>query len=222
MIPFAFFRDDDVGYSNNIFMELTSYFISRGIPLNAAVIPSEIRCLDEDVMELLRNPNICILQHGFNHELNYVSGHVRGEFGGLENGIDDEERLNRGWNLLNTAFNSPFKGFVPPWHTFPNMEYLLKNEYRLISGYGIAMRQIRGMISLPVNIDLIEDYDTGKHYCFDRMMRMVETSMRQSGFLGFLLHHNYMSPGDIEYIGKIIDFLYLNKIGIIRMDAVLK
>ncbi|MCC7574382.1 DUF2334 domain-containing protein [Candidatus Woesearchaeota archaeon] len=218
--PFAFFRDDDVGYDNDKFKVLAKLFIDRNIPLNVAVIPSEIRFMDFDSAKLLYDDNIFTMQHGFNHGTNYVAHN--GDYSEFHSSIsiaDNTKRLQKGKLLFSNFFDNNVLSFVPPRHEFPQIELLIEQNYDLISGYGSEIELISEKImSIPVNIDIIENYTTKKIYDSATLIPHIEKKLKRDGFLGILLHHNYMLGDYSKNLEDIFHFLNKNDIEIRRLD----
>jgi hypothetical protein len=119
-----FFRNDDVRSSlDNSLIQLTNIFIDRNIPITHAVEPANIT---PEVIEWLldkkkNHPNLIeIIQHGYNHKLNYkteIGGKIRkGEFGGSRDFNDQYSDIKKGMELMDSYFgNLWFKAFTFPY-----------------------------------------------------------------------------------------------------------
>jgi hypothetical protein len=117
------FRNDDIrGTLDDSLIELTDIFIERKIPLTHAVEPANVS--DKVVNWLIdikkTNPDLIeIVQHGYNHQLNYtnvVGGKLKkGEFGGNRNFNSQFLDIQAGKDLMDKYFGE----FWFPSFTFP-------------------------------------------------------------------------------------------------------
>lgn len=217
--PFSFFRNDDVGYQNLFFMEMANFFNEKNIPLNVAIIPSEIYSLERRTMNFLFNKNVYNMQHGFNHS-NYFS--KRGNYSEFH--LDFPKLYNRnnlikGKKIFCNTFNPSILSFVPPRHQFPPVDILIKEKYKLISGYGNEIEIIDGKVfSIPVNFDIIKNYKRKELYNPEKLTNDLKKVFERDGFLGILLHHNFMPQEYPDYLKRIINFLKKENIKVERLD----
>jgi len=222
MEPFAFFRDDDVGYQNSAFRELAHYFLRCTIPLNVAVIPSEISLLDSETRDILSRPELFLMQHGHNHKTVYTANNGdHSEFHINVPKDQNRKKLSKGKRLFTESFNPRVLSFVPPRHGFPQIDLLIEEGYDLISGYGDGIEMIVGSIlSSPVNLDIIADYEKGELHPNKVLIDHLKMVLERDGFVGVLLHHNFM-PRDYKVsLDEILNALSKQGIPIKRMDHI--
>ncbi len=206
--PFVFYRIDDVGYENDSLYDFIDYFLSRDIPFVAGVIPYEIKNMDDYLINLLRDDQILLMQHGFKHCVNFKRNDLDyGEFSTLIPFETNLRRLNNGWKLFNKTFLSYEKCFIPPRHCFPQLDTLLDEKYKIVSGYGDRIELIKNkLLSIPVNIDPIQDYSQKLIFPEEELTDMIQQRLSRQGYLGILLHHNYMNNNKIMgFFNQIIE-----------------
>ena len=51
------------------------------------------------------------------------------------------------------------------------------------------------------------------------MLEMCDNLINNSGFLGFLLHHNFIKFNDYGIINDIVDYLHARDIPILKLDT---
>ncbi len=119
-----FFRNDDVRNTlDESLVKLTEVFIKHNIPISHAVEPANVT---KEVIDWLLNikdkhPHLLeIIQHGYNHKLNYrevIGGRVRkGEFGGNRTYREQYDDMQKGQELMNKYFgNRWFNAFTFPF-----------------------------------------------------------------------------------------------------------
>lgn len=217
---FAFFRDDDVGLDNPAFLRLLDVCCHKNIELNAAIVPAYIEFLDPHILTAVHDGIIMPFQHGLDHTLRYCNGHKRGEFFATEAAIKALERLDAGYRLIESVLPMRLKGFIPPWHSFPPIEALQRGQYDIISGYGNVVEKIGQIVSAPVNIDIIEDYDTCRLYSLHQIIRCIDEALIRDNFIGILLHHNYMTEDALFVVEKIVDYIRSKGVPIVTLDQV--
>lgn len=109
----VFLRNDDVRATlDESLIQITNLLIKYNIPISHAVEPANVssKVVDWLLERKLSNPNLIeIIQHGYNHQINYqkvVGGKLRkGEFGGSRSYMDELETLSKGKELMNNYFS---------------------------------------------------------------------------------------------------------------------
>jgi hypothetical protein len=219
--PLAFFRIDDVGYEDPKFYNLATFLLNLGIPLNVAIIPTEIKNISSRSLDLIHNRNIFPLQHGHSHSIEYRE---ENDFGEFHSSLDYQSNLNKireGKRLFNKSFNPTKQGFIPPRHSFPQIKIILEEGYDIISGYGDQFEKIdQKLLSLPVNLDVIRDYSTREMYTEEELVRRVDRIKNNQGFIGILLHHNFLPESFEESLSSLIDLLKKQQVPILRLDEI--
>lgn len=223
---FAFFRDDDVGLRNDKFLELAERFVKSKTPLNLAIIPSKINCIGPNIKHYL-SKEFALLQHGFKHQNNAYNRendkNIKGEFYfSIDHRLADSY-LKQGWEIFNFEFLPRFKGFIPPWHTFPDVNLLIDNQYQVISGYGNKVEVIKDLlISVPTNLDIISNYEESICYGERELSNRIDRLLEESGFVGILLHHNYIKKEELGLLDQLIESLKAKSIPIISLEEAIK
>lgn len=219
--PFAFFRIDDVGYEDTLFLKLSDYLNLRGVAYSVAVIPDKISALDSNVEKAIHLKSVYPLQHGFSHSINYNDGF--GNYGEFHIALpihENKDKLIRGWTLFADLIGNRLKGFIPPWHSFPQIELLIQNKYNIISGYGDRIESIaESLLSIPANLDIVSSYITKESFTLELLLAQCDTLLHEQGFLGILLHHNIMPTDYDSTIGPIIDHLSKRRVPIISLES---
>jgi len=219
-VPFVFIRVDDVGYQNYSFLDLAEFLFDKGISFNVAVIPSEIKEIPDKILDILNNPKIYILQHGFNHGVNYYQNKKDySEFHVTLDKRKNKDKLQKGKELFKEVFKTNKLGFVPPRHNFPQLDILLKENYNIISGYGQKIEIINNeMYSMPVNLDVINDYSLKKPYPIDIILEKANNLLDLCGFVGILLHHNFLPSNYSIMLDKLISFIQEKNLCFKKLD----
>ncbi|MFH1900736.1 MAG: polysaccharide deacetylase family protein, partial [Candidatus Omnitrophota bacterium] len=124
MKKIIFFRNDDVRQNlDNSLIEMTQIFLDHCIPITHAVEPANV---SSEVINYLIDLKIKypkfveIIQHGYNHKLNYmkmVGGKLRkGEFGGERTFEEQYRDIKAGKELMDKYFgNLWFPAFTFPY-----------------------------------------------------------------------------------------------------------
>ncbi|HIH54635.1 DUF2334 domain-containing protein [Candidatus Woesearchaeota archaeon] len=237
---FAFFRDDDIGLENEKFIDFSESFLSDSIPLNIAVIPNQITYMTDKFKRYLSKDIFTIFQHGNTHRVNYTSAIsdsdiyksmtpiipknlIIGEFHTSLKDNFSEQNLIKGWKLIELHLKTKFKGFIPPWHSFPEIKLLLDNNYEIISGYGNKIEIIKNKtISIPTNLDIIKDYSKNECYDLRSVLNRSEILLKDTRYVGILLHHNFMTKDSHKLIAQIAEHSNKNNIPIISLEEALK
>lgn len=170
-MKYIFFRNDDVRNSlDDSLVELTNIFIRRKIPITHAIEPANITKEVIDWLVCLKKqyPNLIeIIQHGYNHNLNYkvkVGNKIKkGEFGGKRTYQEQYNDIIKGKELMNKYFgNNWFHAF-----TFP---YGARNKQTLKAVYNAGFKVVNGSLSTGIKYDIF--YSVGRflnsEYLFGR------------------------------------------------------
>ena len=128
-------------------IRITNIFIKNNIPITHAVEPAN---LTQEVVDFLLNtkreyPNLIeIIQHGYNHKLNYkefIGGKLRkGEFGGKRTYEDQYKDIKAGKNLMDKYFGDMWF----PVFTFP---YGARNNAVIKAVNDVGFKVVNGGIS---------------------------------------------------------------------------
>jgi len=161
MIHLALRFDDPSATSNRMLEEgIFAAAESAGIPLTVAVIPfrrqgGNLTPLSrEHAIHLIaaqRAGVIEVAQHGYCHESTSGERQSRSEFMGVD-AVRQTELICEGRAVLETLFDKPIIGFVPPWNTFDanTTQVLEKLKYRYLSaGWELDTGCSPGLSYLP-------------------------------------------------------------------------
>ncbi len=114
------------------------------IPIGKDNVPHLVHAHSKNTIE--------VAQHGFSHEsLTRVYGGSQSEFQGVS--IEEQtRRIDEGRHLLEVAFSSPIRGFIPPWNTYDahTVRILEKGGYTYLSaGYPAPLAAKPGLRLIP-------------------------------------------------------------------------
>ncbi|HEX6044982.1 MAG TPA: hypothetical protein VFZ22_10875 [Pyrinomonadaceae bacterium] len=207
-----FFRDDDVGWSNDEFRALLACFRQHSVPLDIAAIPSalttqfarEIRAAHDEAPEL-----VGIHQHGFSHTNYEVLGR-KCEFGVSRRQEDQYEDIQLGKMTLDGMFGFAFDSiFTPPWNrcTKTTAECLNELGFEVLSRDATAPSlRVSGLKELPISIDWFAKKN-GKRLSFEFLGTLIARSAKQKQPVGIMLHHELMNAAERELLGDLLALL---------------
>lgn len=143
-----FFRNDDVRDTlDESLIKLTEIFVENKIPITHAVEPANLtpKVIDWLLATKEANPGIIeIIQHGYDHKLNYqrmIGGKLKkGEYGGLMSYDEQREKIEKGLLLMDKYFGDKwFKGFTFPFgqRNLDSIKVLDDLNYKVVNG-GVA------------------------------------------------------------------------------------
>jgi len=206
-----FFRNDDVGWSDERLPPLLDLFAARALPLDLAVIPA---ALGDDTARRLSERcaaaagRLRVHQHGWRHA-NHESDGRKGEFGSSRAVADQAADLQDGRARLKAALG-PFVDpiFTPPWNrcTQATVDLLAADAYRVLSRDGGATPlETSGLVELPVAVD----WQKRMAEAADGSLlgpAIVQAAAKGSP-VGIMLHHAVMPDDGRAALAALLDLL---------------
>jgi hypothetical protein len=194
----VFFRDDDAGWGDARLLGLITRFEAYGLPLDLAVIPSE---LTNGLAEELRTRQVGLHQHGYAH-VNHEPEGRKCEFGPARDLAAQRADIAAGQERLRELLGDrldPF--FTPPWNrcTRDTGEALVELGFTALSREHRA--EPLGLLpEVSVHLDVArltpEELD-------ERFARLVA----DGGPVGVMFHHAVMEPEDFARADALLALL---------------
>ena len=207
-----FFRDDDVGWSNDGFRALLGCFRRNSVPIDIAAIPSaltvdfaaEIRAAHDEAPALLG-----IHQHGFSHTNHEVFGR-KCEFGVSRTREKQYSDIQLGKMNLETMFGFALDPiFTPPWNRCTEVtgECLSELGFRVLSRDATAPSLgLSDLKELPISIDWFAKKQ-GSRLSFQSLGMLIAGTMKQRRPVGIMLHHELMSAEERNILDDLLVLL---------------
>ncbi len=208
-----FFRDDDAGWDDESLFELLAQFENRGLPIDLAVIPTE---LDNSLAANLSVRHSCGLvglhQHGFSHT-NHESVGRKHEFGPSRNFEQQHLDIGRGIALLSDHLGSaPDPIFTPPWNrcTPVTAAVLSTLGFEVLSQDSTAPSMgVTGLRTLPVTVDWLGSTH-GVRWSIEEVGNRLAARFRADTPTGVMLHHAAMNTEDRLRLGEFLDLVSIH------------
>lgn len=204
-----FFRDDDVGWSNDQLRELLACFHQYAAPVDLAAIPAAFTAELADelcAMHAAAPGLIGIHQHGFAHTNHEVSGR-KCEFGTSRTGEEQYRDIQLGKLKLQEMLGSAVGPiFTPPWNrcTKETGECLRLLGFRVLSRDSTALPlALSGLTELPISIDWFAK-KKGSRLSRECIGAAMAGTVKESRPIGIMLHHELMDADERHALG---DFL---------------
>jgi peptidoglycan/xylan/chitin deacetylase (PgdA/CDA1 family) len=207
--PATFFlRDDDAGWDDDALFTLVDLVAERGLPLDLAVIPAELRPgLAARLLERRAQAELGLHQHGLAHRNHEPTGR-KCEFGPARDRRAQRRDIAAGRALLADLLGDAVDPiFTPPWNrctrdtgaVLAEVGFVALSRERRAEPLGIA-----GLAELPVAVDWsaarrrpdTEDLGT-------RLARATSAP----GPVGIMFHHAEMDASDRERAGELLGLL---------------
>ncbi|MBW2307594.1 MAG: DUF2334 domain-containing protein [Deltaproteobacteria bacterium] len=223
-----FFRDDDVGEWDPSLASLIELFISRGVPLNLAVVPA---WLDSKAARRLadlkhRRPDLfCLYQHGFRH-INHARSGKRNEFPPSRSYGEQLNDVRAGMEILKKELGEAFfPAFTPPWNRCSpaTLDALGDLGFKVFScDAPTPGASDRGMMDIPITLDVLLRAPEGgwrwrKPHTI--MSEMVE-QLASLDHVGVMLHHQHANLEFLDILlGAVSDHPAVRFVSFERMDG---
>jgi peptidoglycan/xylan/chitin deacetylase (PgdA/CDA1 family) len=209
-----FFRDDDVGWSDQQLWRLLDRFADTGAPVDLAVIPA---ALSERLVTTLRGRvdraavRLDLHQHGWAH-VNHEPAGRKGEFGPSRRAEEVRADLQRGRAALRAAFGAASAGvFVPPWNrcTETTARVLRDDGVLALSRDTTAEPfALAGLAELPVTVDWHAKRGGGGHVSRAERGELLAAATEGPRAVGVMLHHAVMTNEDLDDVAELTDLLH--------------
>src|SRR5262249_49112897 len=126
------------------------------LPLSIAVIPA---LAERSLVELLADPRIDVLQHGYSHTNHEPPGGRKTELGAARPVQAMQEELMHGWQSLSTLFGrQALQVLVPPWNRIDSVlaETLPELGYVGLSTDKPRRPESSGLFRCNIHIDIMD------------------------------------------------------------------
>ena len=201
-----FFRDDDVGPSDQRLYRLLDLFGVYQVPIDLAAIPDTLEAavarlllgLHEDQPSLLG-----IHQHGFRHSNHARSGR-KCEFGPDRGYQQQASDITAGQQRLQEALGSAIDPiFTPPWNRCTQMtaDALKHNGFAMLS---------RNVGAETLMLDPLQNLDVSVDWCKTprpepaSLLRAIDASAANQQPLGVMLHHAVMHEESFDTLEQVL------------------
>jgi hypothetical protein len=194
----VFFRDDDAGWGDERLLELIGRFAAYGLPLDLAVIPTEV---SDGLAAQLVERHAGLHQHGYAHTNHEREGR-RCEFGASRSRGRQRADIAAGQQRLRELFGDrldPF--FTPPWNrcTRDTGECLVELGFALLSREHRA--DPLGLLpELPVHLDVAR-------LTPEELDERFASHVAEGGPVGVMFHHAVMEPEDMARADELLALL---------------
>jgi len=202
-----FFRNDDVGWGDDLLRRLLDVFDRHAAPIDLAVIPSSLG--ERLAAELLgRCSAIGLHQHGFAH-VNHEPEGRKCEFGPSRRGDEQRRDIAEGRRLLEQLLPDALDPiFTPPWNrctddtgrALADAGLLLSRESRARS------LEVDGLEELAVRVDWFA-HRKGVRLTRGELGARIAAEVRRGGPVGVMLHHAAMDADDRRAVGELLGVL---------------
>jgi hypothetical protein len=206
----VFFRNDDAGWDDARLMRLLDLFAAHKLPIDLAVIPTELdAALASELLARRARSPLGLHQHGYQH-LNHEPEGRKCEFG-LSRDYDQQHRdIAEGLELLALQLgNAVDPIFTPPWNrcTQDTADALAAMGFCCLSrNLGADRLDTPGLRELPVAVDWQRRRD-GNLTRHEEMPKALRLAAHKGWPLGVMLHHAVMDSGDLDALETLIGSL---------------
>jgi peptidoglycan/xylan/chitin deacetylase (PgdA/CDA1 family) len=209
----CFFRDDDVGWRADRLRELLALFAELALPLDLAVIPTE---LDAAAARELRERTetaggrLGVHQHGYRHVNHEPPSERKCEFGPARAREQQLHDIAAGRDLLEAMLGELAEPiFTPPWNrcTAATGSCLVELGFEVLSREAKAERLgTAALRELPVGVDWLKRRD-GVRLPPEAIAEIAAGAVERGGPVGVMLHHAEMDGADLETAGELLALL---------------
>jgi predicted deacetylase len=206
----CFFRDDDVGWQGDRLRELLDLFAGLGLPLDLAVIPTE---LDGPAAQELRERidtaggRLGVHQHGYRHANHEPDGERKCEFGPARAREAQLWDIAAGRDLLDAKLGELVEPiFTPPWNrcTAATGSCLVELGFQVLSREAKAEPLgTAGLRELPVSVDWLKRKD-GARLSPEAIAEVAARAVERGGPVGVMLHHAEMDAAELDAAAELL------------------
>ena len=206
-----FFRDDDAGWDDPRLFALLECFSEFHIPVDLAVIPTELReeLADALLQRYIDRPKLLGLhQHGYSHSNHELTGR-KCEFGVSRGAAQQEHDIERGANLLRNKLGAALDPiFTPPWNRCSPATVAVLPRFgihALSRDLTAAPLAVGDMVEIPICVDWSKRQD-GVQIRNAVLGANLAAAVRHST-VGVMLHHAVMAPADLLALREFLELL---------------
>lgn len=204
-----FFRDDDVGWSDERLFALLDPFAIHDLPIDLAVIPA---ALTPHLAARLgrwaeaRSGRIGFHQHGLAH-VNHEATGRKCEFGQSRSARQVATDLVEGQRLLQAALGDLLDPiFTPPWNrcSATTATVLVDLQYPVLSRDSSATPfDLPALTELPIQVDWLAHRHGVRLTLNDLGERLAARAVGPAA-VGVMFHHAVMDNSELERIGELL------------------
>ena len=213
----VWWRDDEAARPSSALGRLTEAAVSRAIPLALAVIPD---AMVPELPDVLDEPQLTVLQHGYAHRNHAVPGARAVECGGARDLEPLLDELAAGRDRLEASFGARFVPvLVPPWNRIePAVIAALPGlGLRGLSVFGPrpAPQAAPGLIEINTHLDLLTWKGGARFAGRGKLLglaaeRIADRRLGRSDPgepFGLLTHHLVHDAETWDFLGALLDKL---------------
>ncbi len=207
VLPYIFFRADDIGRIDDNFIRLMELFSAWDMPLCLALVPEWLTADSWQQMSLIAQKEelFCWHQHGLNHS-NYESVAKKNEFGKSRSSEEIRDCILTGKSRLDETIGEySLPVFTPPWNrcSKETMQVLLDLDFLGISrSADVQPPAPFGLPEMAVNIDLHTRRETDPAEGMDNLLNECKAAL-DAGTMGFMIHHQRMTENSFLFLEKL-------------------
>lgn len=215
----AFFRIDDVGWSEETLVSVINVFLETEIPIALGVIPVGISDDTVDYLINLQNEYPTLIEidmHSYTHRA--LGGLVEGEFKNRRRQVDIESELFSGQSIMNQLFVNWSYIFTVPFSAYDNS---LINSLGSIEFNGLSSHYPENKIDPVVNhypglddfstcLDIVEDWDDPELPLLseEEFVEKYEICRENGKSVGIMVHHHiFTSEEELEHLRLMITYV---------------
>jgi peptidoglycan/xylan/chitin deacetylase (PgdA/CDA1 family) len=206
-----FFRDDDVGWGDEVLPPLLDLFVAHDVPVDLAVIPMELTVRGAAMVRErvgATGGRIGVHQHGLFH-VNHEPNGRKWEFGGARPAPAQRADIAQGQQRLADMLGGlPRPIFTPPWNRCTEATgWALRDlGFRALSRDSTAPTLgIPGLCELPVHVDWLARRK-GQRLSRVQVGELL-AARRGTAPTGVMLHHAVMDATDREAARELLELL---------------
>ncbi len=206
----VFFRDDDAGWDTPSLFSLLDAFELRHLPIDLAVIPTELDpALGKNLIARRSHGQVGLHQHGFGH-VNHESSGRKHEFGPSRNFDQQIADISRGRDLLTYRLGGAVDPiFTPPWNrcTSHTAAALAQLEFRILSQDNTATVLYQpNLAQLPITLNW-QGATSGVRWTAAELAQRICSALGSHSPVGIMLHHAPMTVEDSALLTDLLDLI---------------
>ncbi|MBU1232569.1 MAG: polysaccharide deacetylase family protein [Proteobacteria bacterium] len=207
-----FFRADDIGVPGEQFSQLIQLFLSAGLPLCLAVVPSWLTVIRfEKLLSLTGKDSSqwCWHQHGWLHR-NHESQGKKQEFGSARPVTEQRADLAKGKERLTAIMGKTFSPFfTPPWNrcSLDTLQGLQELQFKGVSrSSGATPLPPPGLPDIQVNTDLHTRREENAEVGLSNLLKELEQGLT-TGRSGIMIHHQRMNQTAFDFLALLLNLI---------------
>jgi predicted deacetylase len=208
-----FFRDDDAGWEDARLYALLDRFDAHGIPVDVAVIPTELRAtLARELTIRTTFSGVRLHQHGFAHRNHQQVGR-RCEFGSDRDRAAQANDIAAGRAILLDTFAALLDPvFTPPWNRCSAVtgDVLVAQGVRVLSRDATAVPLRRAALwEVPVTVDWF-GHRKDLRWTREELAELMAERIGDGGPVGIMLHHAVTDEAERRAVDELLALIARN------------